>query len=243
MHTPKLAAWAAIAVVLLLGAARSAGATTINITATVSDRGLDVFPWDGMGANVFGNPSVVQITTPPANMQFASEERTAVEFPLGAIPVGSTIDSLILRLSPVGQNLTLGLGAGEVSEVHGYAGDGQIQVADLMDSTAVATIVGPTPNGAVMVFLLVNWLQNLVDADAAFAGLMFKGVPGPVPVVYNFDSAFSGIPIAERPTLIVDYHEGSAIPEPGTLVLIGTGLALLRRRRFRTQAASFPRGK
>jgi len=230
MHTPKLATWAALAVVLLACATRDAAATTINITATVSDRGLDVFPWDGMGANVFGNPSVVQITTPPAGTQSASEERTAVEFPLGIIPGGSTIDSVMLRLSPALQGLNLGLSAGEVSEVHGYAGDGQIQVADLSDSMAVASIVGPTPNGTVTLLLSVNWFQSLIAADSAFAGLMFKGVPGPLAVVYNFDSAFAGVPIAERPTLIVDYQEGGVIPEPGTLALIATGLALLRRR-------------
>ena len=230
MHASKLATWAALAVVLLPAATRDAGATTVTITATVSDRGLDVFPWDGIGANVFGNPSVVQITTPAAGTMFASEERTAVEFPLGIIPSGSTIDSVMLRLTPAGLNLNLGVSAGEVSEVHGYAGDGSIQAADLMDSIAVASIVGPTPNGTVTLLLSVGWFQSLVDADNAFAGLMFKGVPGPTAVVYNFESAFGAIPLAERPTLIVDYQEGSVIPEPGTAVLIATGLALLRRR-------------
>ena len=117
----------AMALVLLLTyGVRDAGAATIEIAATVSDRGSDAFPWDGIGVNVFGSPSVVQITTPPIGTLVGSEERTAVEFPLAAI-LGSTIDSVSLRLSPVGQTMNIGLGAGEVSEVHGYSGDGAIQ--------------------------------------------------------------------------------------------------------------------
>ena len=90
---------------------------------------------------------------PPTGSQFFSEERTAVEFPLGALPADSIIDSVLLRLTPAGQALNIGLSAGEVSEEHGYVGDGIIQVADLMDSLAVASIAGATPNGAVTVAL------------------------------------------------------------------------------------------
>ena len=100
MHNLRLGSWTVLAVLLLAFVARDAGATSITITATVSDRGIDAFPWDGMGASLFNSPSVVQITTPPLGSMFSSEERTAVEFPLGTIPTGSTIDSVLLRLSP-----------------------------------------------------------------------------------------------------------------------------------------------
>ena len=232
MHTPRLARWAAVAILLLVGIAREAGAATITLTAIVSDRGKDDVPWDGVGAIVFNNPPVVQITTPPLGVQPASEERTAVEFPLDAIPPGSSIDSVTLRLSPFGDALNIGLGAGEVSAIHGYAGDGLIQVADLMDATLVGSIVGPTPNGLLMVPLALGWFQSLIDAESAFAGLMFKGVPGPIAVIYTFDPAYSAVPVAERPTLSVEYHEG-VIPEPGTVVLIASGLAALGRLRRR----------
>ena len=198
MHIPRLASWAAVALLLLVGVARETGAATITLTATVSDRGIDQVPWDGIGgAHVFNNPPVVQITTPPLGVQPASEERTAVEFPLGTIPAGSSIDSVTLRLSPFGDSLGIGLGAGQVSEIHGYAGDGLIQIADLMDATLVATIVGPAPSGPLLVPLGVGWFQSLIDADSAFAGLMFKGVPGPMAVIYTFDSASSGVALDE----------------------------------------------
>ena len=50
-------------------------------------------------------------------------------------------------------------------------------------------------------------------------------------VIYTFDSASSFVPLDDRPTLSVEYHEG-VIPEPGTFVLMASGLvALVRRRR------------
>ena len=232
MATRRLGTLTLAAALLLTVGACDAGATSIMITATVSDRGIDVFPWDGMSASVFGDPSVIQITTPPIGTIVGSEERSAVEFPR-TIPTGSVIDSVTLQLSPLFQNI--GLSAGEAGAVHGYAGDGMIQVADLNDSTFMASLVGPTPDGPLMVVLPANWFQSLVDADSPFAGLMFKGVPGSTVVTYNFQSAFSGVPVAERPTLTVEYHadEIPAIPEPTTMILLGSALALaaIRRRR------------
>lgn len=84
------------------------------------------------------------------------------------------------------------------------------------------------------VALSSNWLQTLVDSTTPFAGLMFKGVPGAIVVAYNFDSAFGGVPLAERPTLIVEHHASEVIPEPPTVILfiIGFALAAFRRTRF-----------
>src|SRR5262245_6737093 len=186
MKKTAITTGAAALVLLLTYGVRDAGAAAILITATVSDRGSDVFPWDGLGATVFGNPSVVQIMTPPLGTLAATEERTGVEFPLAAIPIGSIMDALTLQLSPTGAGTNIGLGAGEASEIHGYAGDGAIQAADLMDSLAVGSIVGPTANGPVMVSLSAIWLQTLVDTSSPFAGLMFKGIPGAILVTYNF---------------------------------------------------------
>ena len=239
MPNSNVTAGAAALVLLLTYGVQDARAATI--TATVSDRGLDAFPWDGAGVNVFGDPSVVQITTPPIGTLQGSEERTGVEFPLAAIPTGSIIDSVSLLLSPVGQGLNIGLGAGEASEVHGYAGDGVIQAADLMDSIAVGSIVGPTANGPVIVVLSPNWLQTLVDSATPFAGLMFKGVPGPILVAYNFDSAFGGVALAERPTLIIEHHGSAVIPEPPTVILSLTGFALAAFRRTRSLRVPFIR--
>jgi hypothetical protein len=236
MKTTHLIRGAFATVLLLAGGVRDASGTTITITASVSDRGFDIFPWDGVGAGVYNNPSVVQITTPAVGEMFASEERTGVEFPLATIPIASVINGVTLRLDPQGFSNNIGLAAGGFGEIHGYAGDGAIQVADLMDSLLVGSIVGPTPNGALLIPLSSNWLQDLVDSGSPYAGLMFKGVPGPAGITYNFDSAFALVPVAERPTLIVNVEDSAVVPEPGTLVLSGTALtfAALRRRMRRS---------
>ena len=221
----------AIAASVLAGVT-PAGAASIQLTAVISDRGIDLLPRDGVFDSVFGNPTVTQITTPPSG-DFGSEERTAVEFDLSAIAAGSTITSVMLRLSPQGANTNLGLSAGEVGEVHGYAGDGAITVADMMALGQVGTIAGPTPNGAVTIVLSVPWLQALTDASSTHAGLMFKGVDGATAVTFSFAAAGGGIPIASRPTLLVETADATAVPEPATLWLLGAGVAVAVARRRR----------
>jgi hypothetical protein len=236
--------WPVISIVgtlLFAGGANESHAALITLTAAVSDRGIDTGPRDGVFDGVFGNPSVTQITTPPLGNP-GSEERTAIEFDLSSLfPADSIVDSVTLLLSPQGGSTNLGLGAGEVAEVHGYTGDGAIQVADMMVANLVATF-GPTPDGQVAVSLSTSWFQALLDTAGPYAGLMFKGVDGATAVLFNFAGTFSGIPVASRPTLNVEYHSAEAppIPEPGTLglVAIGAGLMTFRRRLTRRGAAA-----
>jgi len=221
----------AVAAFVLAGVT-PARAASLQLAAVVSDRGIDLFPRDGVFDSVFGNPTVTQIFTPPSG-DLGSEERTAIEFDLSTIAAGSTITSVMLRLNPQGANLNLGLSAGEVGEVHGYSGDGAITVADLMALGQVGTIAGPTPNGTVTIVLSVPWLQGLIDASSSHAGLMFKGVDGPTVVSFSFAAAGGSIPVASRPTLLVETADATVVPEPATLWLVGAGLAaaVARRRR------------
>jgi hypothetical protein len=205
-----------------------ASAATIAITATASDRGFDTAPPRDVYEGVYGNPSVTLVDEDPIGAMFFHNERTAVEFPLAGIPAGSVISSVSLRLSDIFN----GFSGGQI-EVHGYVGDGAIQVADLMVSNLVGSFVLPVPD-PVAIALSAGWLQTLVDASDPFAGLMFKGTPSATQVVFSFAGTFSGIPVASRPTLIVELQE-QVIPEPGTITLLATGVALIlgRRRRVR----------
>jgi hypothetical protein len=217
-----------------LGIPRVSDAATISLTAVISDRGSDTFPRDGNFDSMFGDASVTQVTTPPAG-DLGTEERTAVEFLLDPVLIGNVIDSVTLLLSPQGNNLNIGLGANEVAEAHGYTGDGALGTADLSVSNIVAMFSGPAPNGQLAVVLSTSWLQALVDSSAPYAGLMFKGVDGPMAVTFNFAGTASGIPLGARPTLNIEYHAAETmqpVPEPATLTLIGTGFAALAGRRW-----------
>jgi hypothetical protein len=245
MNRIQVGVGAVAGALLLTAGAGEARASLITVTAVVSDRGIDGFPRDGVFDGVFGNPSVTQVTTPPSGDP-GSEERTAIEFLLTALfPADTIVDSVSLTLSPQGSALNLGLGPGEVAEVHGYSGDGTIQVADLMVANSVGSI-GPTADGPVTIALATSWFQALVDAADSHAGLMFKGVDGPNAVLFNFAGTFSGIPIANRPTLSVEYHtpeNPTPVPEPATLGLVAVGavLAAQRGRMRRRRPASPPR--
>jgi hypothetical protein len=227
------------------GGAWEARADLITFTAATSDRGSDPQN-DGVFDGVFGNPSVTQVFAPPQGA-IGQAERTAIEFDLGAFLGGTIIDSVTLQLSPQGNpndpNGNLGVDASETGRIHGYVGNGVIEVADMNVSNLVGSIPGPTANGPVLVSLLPSWLQGVVDSSpSSFAGLMFAVDPLPmVSASYNFAGTFSGIPFVQRPKLNVEFHTGEApppvIPEPGTLLLFGSGLAVAAVRRRKKTAA------
>lgn len=231
MRTRPWLAGGGLCLVLALGAADGASAATITLTALVSDRGIDLFPRDGTFDSVFGDPSVVQILTPPLG-DLGSEERTAIEFSLAALLPGITINSASLQLSPQGAAANLGLSAGEAGEVHGYAGNGAIAVGDLGVANLVGSVAGPTPDGPVAIPIAPVFLQSLLDASSPWAGFMFKGTDGLLAVTYSFSGTFSGIPEGQRPQLTIDYTAPAVVPEPASMLLVSTGLAglLLRRR-------------
>ena len=203
-----------------------AAAIPISITATASDRGSDPFPRNGVFDSIFGNADVVQILTPPLG-DLSGEERGAVEVPLASIPGGSVVLGATLLVSPTFTDI--GLGAGEVGEIHGYSGDGAIQVGDLQQINLVGTIAGPTPNGQISIPIDVTFVQSLIDGAVPFAGFMFKGVDGLTPVVFGFEGVSCTAP-EKCPTLVVDVQGTPAIPEPTTVLLFGSGLVAIRLR-------------
>ena len=153
------------------------------------------------------------------------EERFAMEFALGGLPPGATIVSAMLTL-----HLPVMFGGMQSADVHGYAGNGTIQGSDLSITNYLTTF----HPGALSIDISIDpiFLQGLLTAGEDFAGFAIRNVtiPGGVFVVWTVDG-----PAATDPTLAIDYTSDTAIPEPATLLLLGTamtacGISLRRRR-------------
>jgi hypothetical protein len=213
-----------LAATLVAGFSARADAALISITPTADGRGLDSFLDENFTCCMDGGFLVAT-----RNMSF--EERIAIEFALGALPSDATITSATLTLHATGAPLPV---IPNFADVHGYAGDGAITVADMTVSNLLTTFA---VNGAGQVDISLDpgFIQGLLTADEDFAGFMLRQatVPSGVLSFWSSDSGFEEF----FPTLALEYD---VVPEPSTLLLFGTALTLLARRvrRYRRVVAT-----
>jgi hypothetical protein len=151
------------------------------------------------------------------------EERFAMEFDLDGLPEGATILSSSLTL-----HLPVLPAMGQSSEIHGYAGDGTIQADDL-SAVNFLTVFAPDAL-SIAIPIDAGFLQGLLMADESFAGFALRNVTDPSGVftVWTVDG-----PAATDPTLTVEYD---VVPEPGTLLLLGSALLMGARRAVRLES-------
>jgi hypothetical protein len=205
-----------------------ASAASIVVTPDDDRRGIFTFGLD-TEFHLQINGGLDTVTFSPGPMPgLGFEERFALEFALGALPPGATILSTTLTL-----HLPVAPGGMQSAEVHGYAGDGTIQASDL-STTNYLTVFHPNAL-SIDISIDPGFLQDLLSAGEGFAGFAIRNVtvPGGVFTVWTVDG-----PAATEPTLAIEYLEATVVPEPGTLLLVGTALATSAMRRCRRRACS-----
>jgi hypothetical protein len=199
-------------------------AVPLHIFPTDDDRGLD--------ALLDGNFLCCQLDSGQATVTLTTfEERAALEFGLAGVPVDAVVASATLTLSVPVAPLAVNTIA-----VHGYAGDGVITVADLTLENLLTTFQ-VNAAGSAVIPIDPSFIQDLLIGNETFAGFALRNVTDPSGVFtfYTVDSGFEQF----NPILTLDVDSVQAVPEPGSIVLVGVALAAWRvRRRFRRRCPS-----
>jgi hypothetical protein len=182
-----------IYIVKLSGKGTQTGPSITSYNVSVAT-GVDDGPQDGI-FDSFSIPNLGSVN----NNGFTSF-RTAFEFSLSALPVGSRINSANLTM------VLLNFEGTRSIEVHGYTGDGVVQLSDLALNRLIGTAsVGP--NGVQTLFFdVTDFVADLVSNSRTFAGFNVREEPANTSNFVIMQLALSNVPV-----LSIDFSTGQTV--------------------------------
>jgi len=178
--------------VLLPGLAERVDADVINLNFVSFATGVDAGPQDG----IFDSFTILNLGS--VNNNGYTSFRTAFEFSLVDLPSGSRINSA--NLSVVLSNFE---GTRSI-EVHGYAGDGNVQLGDFALNRLVDTTSADASGTQTYIFDVTSFVANLVRNGDTFAGFNIREEPANVSNFGVMFIAFCGLSIDYSMAPMVD---------------------------------------
>ena len=197
-----------------------ASAALLVVTPADDDRGSDSLPLDGVFTCCLFDPGSATVARGPG-----SEEALGLEFDISGIPDGALITSVTLNLFV---NNTSGV---DNAVLHGYAGNGVVEGADLGVSNQLAAFIVPTTGNQFpfAIDIAPLFIQSLIDAAVDYSGFALRNTTPGGGVFSVYTTSWGDADV--HPTLAIQFQ---AIPEPASLLLLGAGLMAvglrLRRR-------------
>lgn len=220
----KIASWLAGAFLAVM-CVSTAQAATITIVAS-ADGGIVDNNEDGTFETVDTDNQNIPVTNGKENQPALG----IFEFDLSALPTNAVITEVqfLFRVVAAAQNDD----GFNVLQVTAISGDGQVTLGDATTlGLLVGTLALPFPGDEEHSIVLSPTFADLVAASS-LQTLRVRSSPGSAAISHSIASLEFQSDNSLRPSLLIEYDEPAApaVPEPGTMLLLGTGILPLVRR-------------
>lgn len=230
---------------LSLAAPRLSYATTITLAAVSSGQAHTGYEGDGATfVDFYANPTNVVAGQGTGSVHI----RSMLEFDISALAPGAVVTSATFAVTNTGEsNFELNWNA---FRQFGYAGDGTAVLDDAYfdGDVSLPNLIASHTSGEVYSTDVTAFIISLLTATEDFAGFIIAEPDSAN--AFAFLTLYSPGALTGAPSLTITFEEEalppppSEVPEPASLVLLGTGLAavLARQRITYSPAPAEPQG-